>query len=149
MATETTTEATPAPVLLYPDRHGVAPSSTHRKVINTTKITLVVADLLMVATGLVLATWINARVNPTDPTTEASYMRLVLLSLPMWPIVITQQLLYRARYLGRVIDEISRVIRATEFSTVLMTSSMKAGLPRCFAAFETISDCCASMFLRS
>ena len=118
-ATESTTELTPAPVLLYPERHAAPESAGNRKLLNTSKLILVVADLLMVATGLVLGTWINARVNPLDPTTSTDYLRLVLISLPVWPIVITQQLLYRSRYLGRVIDEITRVVRAIAIGILL------------------------------
>ncbi|NIS33424.1 MAG: hypothetical protein GWO04_27250, partial [Actinobacteria bacterium] len=42
-------------------------------------------------------TLVNAWTNPTDITTPSGYMTLVLFSLPIWPIVFTQQLLYRAR----------------------------------------------------
>ena len=107
-------------MLLYPDRHPQPDSAPPRKLFNAATLTLVVAALLMVLTGLLLGTWINAQVNPTDPTTTSEYARLVLLSLPVWPIVITQQLLYRSRYLGRVIDEISRVVRAIAAGILLM-----------------------------
>ena len=99
-------------MLLYPDNQALPAAPTGRSDFSVTKLTLVLADLLMVLTGLLLGTWINTRVNPTDPTTAGSYTLLVLVSLPVWPMLITQQLLYRARYLSRVVDEMSRMIRA-------------------------------------
>ena len=37
----------------------------------------------------------------------------------MWPVVLTQHLLYRARYLSRGIDEIARVVKAVAVAMLL------------------------------
>ncbi|MEM7143284.1 MAG: sugar transferase [Actinomycetota bacterium] len=118
------TPPTPTPaandgVLLYPDSASLPGSPTRRNQLNATKITLVIADLLMVSLGLVLSTWINEVTNPGDPTPAADYMGLVLASLPLWPMVFTQQLLYRARYLTRRIDELNRVVRGVAIGVLL------------------------------
>lgn len=113
-------EDVPEQVLLYPDSEALPGAPTRRTVLNATKITLVIADLLMVSIALVLGTWINEWVNPTDPTSPASYMGLVLASLPIWPIVMTQQLLYRTRYLTRRIDELSRVARSAAIGVLIV-----------------------------
>jgi exopolysaccharide biosynthesis polyprenyl glycosylphosphotransferase len=115
----TATDDMNSPVVLYPDSESLPGAPTRRNPLNATKITLVIADLLMVSIGLVAGTWINDWVNPGDPTGLADYMGLVLASLPVWPIVFTQQLLYRARYLSRRIDEISRVIRGVAIGVLI------------------------------
>jgi exopolysaccharide biosynthesis polyprenyl glycosylphosphotransferase len=121
----TSTETTPgAPterpsVQLYPDSESLPGAPTHQAVLNATKITLVIADLLMVTIALVAGTWVNEWVNATDPTSPSEYMGLVLASLPIWPMVFTQQLLYRARYLSRRIDEINRVVRSVAVGVLI------------------------------
>jgi len=116
-ATETTApERQPAaahpPVMLYPDAQRLPAARPAAPAFNATKFALVVADLLVIASALVLATWINGEVNATDPTTSSQYLLLSAISLLAWPLILTQQLLYRSRYLGRLIDEVSRVVRA-------------------------------------
>ncbi len=111
------------PVVLYPDSESLPGAPRRRNPLNATKVTLVIADLLMVAVALVGATWINHMANPGDPTGVAEYMGLVLVSLPIWPMVFTQQLLYRARYLSRRIDETTRVIRSVAIG-MLVTSGL-------------------------
>lgn len=106
-------------VVLYPDSDSLPGAPTRRNPLNATKITLVIADLLMVSIGLVAGTWLNEWLNPGDPTGVAQYLGLVLASIPIWPAVFTQQLLYRARYLGRRIDEISRVVRSVAVGVLL------------------------------
>lgn len=117
--TPTTEAGVPNPVLLYPDSASLPGAPTRRNPLNATKITLVIADLLMVSVALVAGTWIHEWTNPTDPTSAASYMGLVLASLPVWPVVFTQQLLYRARYLSRRIDEINRVVRGVAIGILI------------------------------
>jgi exopolysaccharide biosynthesis polyprenyl glycosylphosphotransferase len=111
------------PVQLYPDSESLPSAPSHRALLNASKITLVIADLLVVSLALVAGTWINEWFNPTDPTPPAEYMGLVLVSLPVWPIIFTQQLLYRARYLGRRVDEVNRVVRGVALG-VLVTSAL-------------------------
>lgn len=122
----TSTETTTSPpveaadrLLLYPDSDSLPVGPSQRNPLNATKITLVLADLLMVTVALILATWTNRAVNPTDITPASQYMALVLASLPIWPIVFTQQLLYRVRYLSRRVDEISRVVRGVAVGVLL------------------------------
>ena len=125
-STETTPTSAPEQpdaVVLYPDSTSLPGAPTRRNPLNATKITLVIADLLMVSIALVAGTWINEVFNPGDPTGISQYMGLVLASIPVWPIVFTQQLLYRARYLGRRIDEISRVIRSVAMG-ILVTGGL-------------------------
>lgn len=117
--TPTTEASVPNPVLLYPDSASLPGAPTRRNPLNATKITLVIADLLMVSLALVAGTWIHEWTNPTDPTSAASYMGLVLASLPVWPVVFTQQLLYRARYLSRRIDELNRVVRGVAIGILI------------------------------
>jgi len=117
-----TTEA-PPPVVLYPDSESLPGSQTRRNSVNASKLTLVIADLLMVTVALVAGTLINERYNPGDQTSTRDYMALALVSVPIWPIVFTQQLLYRARYLSRRIEETSRVIQSVA-TGVLVTGSI-------------------------
>ncbi|MEZ5245252.1 MAG: sugar transferase [Acidimicrobiales bacterium] len=119
----TTTPGTSEHVVLYPDSASLPGLPTRRNPLNATKLSLVIADLLMVSVALVAGTWINEWVNPGDPTSVASYMGLVLASIPIWPVVFTQQLLYRARYLSRRIDEINRVVRSVAMG-VLITGGL-------------------------
>lgn len=114
---ETPTASTP--VMLYPDSESLPGVPTRRNPLSAMKITLLIADLLMVSIALALGTWINEWVNPGDPTAPGDYMGLVLVSLPIWPMVFTQQLLYRARYLTRRVDEISRVVRAVAIGVLI------------------------------
>lgn len=86
-----------------------------RAALNPSKLTLVFADLLVVSLSFVCGTWLNEAFNPDDATTTREYMGLFLLSLPVWPVIFTQQLLYRSRFLTRRVDETSRVIRAAIF----------------------------------
>jgi exopolysaccharide biosynthesis polyprenyl glycosylphosphotransferase len=109
----------PDEVLLYPDSDSLPGIPTRRSTLSATKVALVIADLLMVSIALVLGTWINKWVNPHDGTSPASYMGLVLVSLPIWPMVFTQQLLYRVRYLSRRIDEINRVVRSVAIGVLI------------------------------
>jgi len=113
----------PVALQLYPDSESLPVAPTHQPLLNATKITLVVADLLMVTIALVVGTWINEWVNSPDPTSSSQYMRLVLVSLPVWPMVFTQQYLYRTRYLSRRIDEINRVVRSVAIG-VLITAGL-------------------------
>ncbi|MEQ8840526.1 MAG: sugar transferase [Acidimicrobiales bacterium] len=110
-------------VMLYPDSDSLPGGPTRRNPLNSTKITLVIADLLMVSVALVAGTWLNDVLNEGDPTGTAEYMGLVLASLPIWPMVFTQQLLYRARYLSRRIDETNRVVRSVAVG-MLMTGGL-------------------------
>ncbi|MEM9202274.1 MAG: sugar transferase [Actinomycetota bacterium] len=103
-------------VRIYPTAEALPPSGrSPRPALNPTKLTLVFADLLVISLAFVLGTWLNEIINPTDPTTAPQYMGLFLLSLPVWPAIFTQQLLYRARFLSRRVDETSKVIRGVGF----------------------------------
>jgi len=121
-STETTPSATDdlhSPVVLYPDSASLPGAPTRRSPLSATKITLVIADLLMIAIALVAGTWVNEWVNPGDPTSVADYLGLALVSLPIWPVVFTHQFLYRARYLSRRIDEIHRVVRGVAIGILI------------------------------
>lgn len=109
-----------APVQLYPDSESLPVGPRRRALLNPSKLTLVIADLLMVTIALVGGTYINAWINPGDPTALSSYMGLALLSLPVWPIIFTQQLLYRARYLSRRVDEVNRTVRAVAGGVLIL-----------------------------
>ena len=120
--TESATEAEEekSSVLLYPSHHELPPSRHKRSIgLNATKLSLAIADLIAIGGGLLIAIWINEANNPLDPTTSAQYARLTLVSLAVWPWVLTQHLLYRARYLTRGINEFSRIIRATAVGMLL------------------------------
>ena len=125
-STETTPTATnaPKPVVLYPDSTSLPGAPTRRNPLNATKITLVIADLLMVS-----ASASSPAPGSTKWSTRAirrpsaDYMGLVLVPIPIWPMVFTQQLLYRARYLSRRVDEINRVVRSVAIG-ILITSGL-------------------------
>ena len=123
MTTTKTPTDTAVPVRLHPDRDSLPVRPTRQRLLNSTKMALVIADLLMVSVAMVVGTWINARYNPSDPTSMGQYMGLVLASLPVWPLTFTQQLLYRARYLSRRIDEINRVFKGVAIG-VLVTGGI-------------------------
>ncbi|RMH68748.1 MAG: hypothetical protein D6683_16640, partial [Actinomyces sp.] len=107
-------------VQLYPNSDALPRrAGGDRRLLNAPKLTLALADVLAVLAALLAATAVNARVNPGDPTTPAGYVRLALASLPLWPLVMTQQLLYRARHLGRGIDELGRIVRAVALGSLL------------------------------
>jgi exopolysaccharide biosynthesis polyprenyl glycosylphosphotransferase len=125
--TSTDTPIDLSEVHLYPDSDALPGRPTERRTYSATKLTLVVTDLLMVSMALVAGTWINEWVNPGDPTSTASYTVLVLCSLPVWPAVFTQQFLYRARYLTRRTDEITRVLRGIGIG-VLVTGGLSIAL---------------------
>ncbi len=107
------------PVMLYPDSKTLPDPIRRHGTFSTTKSALVMADLIMVTLALLAATWLNSSINPDDPTTTSRYTALALMSLPMWPVAITQQFLYRARYLSRRIDEMARVGRAVAVGMLL------------------------------
>ena len=115
----TTTTHDSGPVVLYPDSTSLPGQPTRRNPLNATKLTLAIADLLMVSIALVAGSWVNQWLNPDDPTSIADYMGLALASIPVWPMVFTQQLLYRARYLTRRVDEINRVFRSVAMGVLL------------------------------
>jgi len=106
-------------VVLYPDNKTLPRPIPRAGKFNASKAALVIADLLMVSVALVLTAWVNSHFNPDDPTTRAQYTGLALVSLPLWPATFTQQLLYRARYLSRRIDEMVRVVKAVSIGMLL------------------------------
>ena len=117
--TPTKMQATSDALVLYPDNSSLPGVPARRNPLNATKLTLVIADLLMVTVALVGGTWVHEQINPGDSTSITAYMSLVLASIPIWPIVFTQQLLYRARYLSRRIDEVNRVVRSVAIGVLL------------------------------
>ncbi len=131
----------PAPsrehVQLYPTGEALPSLDRNpRPALNPSKLTLVFADLLVISLCFVAGTWLNEVINPTDPTTAREYMGLFLLSLPVWPIIFTQQLLYRVRFLTRRVDEASRVIRAVIFgmlATAAISVFVKVSIGRSWA----------------
>ena len=54
----------------------------------------------------------------------------------MWPVIFTQQLLYRVRFLGRRVDEISRLVRAIFFGMLATAADLgvREGRDRPFVA---------------
>lgn len=105
-------------VSLYPDADHF-PNQPSSHVFNFTKLSLALADLTVIGLALMAAAWVNTTTNPDDITGQAAYSRLVLISLPLWPLVLTQHLLYRARYLTRGVDEIARIVRAVAVGMLL------------------------------
>jgi exopolysaccharide biosynthesis polyprenyl glycosylphosphotransferase len=104
---------------LYPDSDHLPEGPTAVATLNATKLTLALGDLVVITSALLLSIWVNSQVNPTDPTSAADYARLVVISIAVWPVVLTQHLLYRARYLGRGIDEGARVVKAVAVAMLL------------------------------
>lgn len=128
-------------VQLYPDNRVFEAAPHVRASLNTSKLTLVFGDLLVVSLAFAVAIWLNARANPLDPTSSREYIAIFLIALPLWPAVFTQQLLYRARFLDRRLDETTRMIRATALG-VLGTAAVSsfAGVPiaRHWLAYVTV-----------
>lgn len=129
-------------VRLYPTGEALpALDQSVRPALNPSKLTLVFADLLVVSLAFVIGTWLSGLVNPADPATPRQYMGLFLLSLPAWPIIFTQQMLYRSRFLGRRVDETSRVIRAVVFgmlATAAISVFVKVSIGRSWVLIVTI-----------
>lgn len=126
--TDTTrTIQTAPPVLLYPDSRAMPAPPARTTALNGSKLTLVLADLLTVISAMVIGSWINTRINPMDPTTAREYLGLALVSLPLWPMVFTNQLLYRARFLTRRMDEVNRLVRGIAFG-MLLTAALSTML---------------------
>ena len=72
---ETPTASTP--VMLYPDSESLPGVPTRRNPLSAMKITLLIADLLMVSIALALGTWINEWVNPGDPIVSFAQLPIV------------------------------------------------------------------------
>ncbi|MEM9466002.1 MAG: sugar transferase [Actinomycetota bacterium] len=129
-------------VQLYPTGEALpALGRSARPALNPSKLTLVFADLLVVSLSFVIGTWLNELLNPLDPTTAREYMGLFLLSLPVWPVIFTQQLLYRARFLSRRVDETSRVIRGVVFgmlATAAISVFVKVSIGRSWVLIVTV-----------
>jgi len=99
-------------VQLYPTTDAFARDEAVRSTLNASKLTLVFFDLLVVSLAFIGGTWFNSEFNELDPTPAKRYLGLFFLTLPMWPAIFTQQMLYRVRFIGRWIDETSRIIRS-------------------------------------
>ena len=127
-------------VQLYPDNRVFDAAPDRRASLNTSKLTLVFSDLLVVSLAFVIGTWLNARFNPTDPSSSQQYMALFLIALPLWPVVFTQQMLYRARFLGRRVDESTRMIRAVilgVLATAAVSTFVKVPIGRQWLLYVT------------
>ncbi len=136
-----TTEQVVSSVQLYPNSRELPVAAARRQLLNTSKLSLVFADLFVVCLSVVAGSWLNTRINPADPTPARGYLGLFLVTLPIWPAVLTQQLLYRARFLGRRVDEIARVIRAIALgmlTTAALSTVVRVYIGRTWLILVTI-----------
>jgi exopolysaccharide biosynthesis polyprenyl glycosylphosphotransferase len=84
------------------------------------KLRLVLVDLLTVVLAAGLSIVLLDHVGPTAFDADAA-LRTFLISLPVWPIAFTHQMLYRARFIARGADEAWRVTKAVLTGSVALT----------------------------
>lgn len=96
------------PVLLYPDSKTLPTPGRRRR--DASRLTLILADLLVVYLAIAGATWFNSSPSPADSTQPRFYLGVALLSLPAWVVALGSQRLYEARLLSRRVDEMARII---------------------------------------
>lgn len=78
----------------------------------TPKVCLVGADLLAVALAVVAAMASrNAMVNRPVDADDRRYFEIALLTLPAWPVVLSNYKLYSHRFITRLLDEFRRIVR--------------------------------------
>ena len=123
----------PDGVVLHPHADVFAGERRNAALLNPRKTALFLGDLIAVGLGLLLSVLIHAALNPTDPVSGSTYFLLLYLSLPIWPILFTNQSLYKARFISRGVDEGWRIIKAIAAALVaiaVLSIMTKAELAR-------------------
>jgi len=83
---------------------------------------LFVADTVMAVVALVAAfSWYRAVPGPHPRPVLTEYVRLGLITLPIWPVCFCRNRLYAARFVTRRAEEYRRIVRAVIAAIVAMT----------------------------
>ncbi|MGI9602457.1 MAG: sugar transferase [Acidimicrobiales bacterium] len=133
----------PEGVVLYPHADVYAGERRNAALLNPRKTALFLGDLIAVSLGLLASIAIHAALNPTDPVAGSTYFFLLFLSLPIWPVLFTNQSLYKARFISRGVDEGWRIIKAVAAALVaiaVLSIMTKSELARTWfiIAFPTV-----------
>ncbi|MDH3706623.1 MAG: sugar transferase, partial [Acidimicrobiia bacterium] len=110
----------PDGVVLHPHADVFDGERRSAALLNPRKTALFLGDLIAVGVGLLVSVGLHSRLNPTDPVSGATYFVLLYASLPLWPILFTNQSLYKARFITRGVDEGWRIIKAVAAALVLI-----------------------------
>ncbi|MDH5238266.1 MAG: sugar transferase, partial [Acidimicrobiia bacterium] len=108
----------PDGVSLYPRADVFAGERRSAALLNPRKTALFLGDLLAVSLGLLASIALHSAINPTDPVSGVRYFLLLYVSLPIWPVLFTNQSLYKARFISRGVDEGWRIIKAVAAALV-------------------------------
>lgn len=76
------------------------------------KARLVFADVAAVLVALISATFIAGANRGWESKEVLDYLKLSVLTVPLWPLLFAQQHLYAARFVGRLFDEVRRFATA-------------------------------------
>ncbi len=90
------------------------------KNVSSRKTALVLADLNAIALSLIASVIIHGHMNPGDPVSNRTYFLLLIVTAPVWPIMFTNQSLYKARFITRGVDEGWRLLKAIGGSLVVI-----------------------------
>ncbi len=94
-------------------QHAPGDASPRRRRLHVpAKFSLMSADLVAIAVALALAAALRATGTPT-PVEFEPIAWLSLLSLPMWPAILSHYHLYESRFVTRSIEEFHRLVRTT------------------------------------
>lgn len=84
------------------------------------KSTIVVADLVTIALAYAIATLLSAHILDWPPTKTAHHLMIAALTLPVWPVLFSQQQMYASRFLTRLLDELRRTLHVVVIGTVTL-----------------------------
>lgn len=104
-----------AGVVLHPASAVFDSSPQKKSNFNARKAAVFFADLNAIGLALVAATALHQVLRPADPVSSETYFWFFLLTFPVWPAMLTRQLLYRSRHISRSIDEAQRVVKAISY----------------------------------
>lgn len=76
------------------------------------KTLLMLADLIVVVLAVLATAAVLQLFDGPEPVTRDRLVVITMLTLPVWPAVLTHQRLYNTRFIGRRIDEARRIFNA-------------------------------------
>ncbi len=88
--------------------------------IRLSKLAIAAGDVLTVGLAALLAILLKVRYFPLDPTPVTSYLMILALALPLWPLALRGRRLYESRFIGRRADEWRRIIDASAIAVVAL-----------------------------
>lgn len=86
--------------------------------IRLSKLAIAAGDVIVVAFATLVALYLKVRYVPLDPTPIETYLAVLLLTLPLWPLALRSRRLYESRFIGRRPDEWRRIADAAVITTV-------------------------------